>query len=831
MVRTPDLEPASDGALERMRQFELERGPAGEDVAPVPPGGKALERLRFFEEARGLVGEAAVDSADWAAALAETEIAGRTAEIVEAAPVWRALGPTVMRNGQTYGSGPGSRVDVSGRVSAIAVDPSDGSHLLVGAAAGGVWESRDTGAHWTPRGDGLATLAVGALCFDPRTPSVAYLGTGEGDAFARLGQGVYRSTDGGRTWSLRAGPPFVGVGFYRLVVDPADSAQLYAAARDGLFTSADAGGSWTRRRAQTCWSISIHPSGGATEVLAGCADGLFRSTDSGVTWTAVALPGVPDPPGFSRIAVGHAPSNGAVAWVWAATAPAMAIPDDTQPTPRLWRRAAAGGAFTAIAVDGSVRTKQARYDWHVHVAPDNDAVAYVGEINLFRVDRSGSAYVWTNLSSKTAGDSIHPDQHTMAFDPVNGAIVYAGCDGGIYRSPDRGVHWADLNDGLAVTEVEYLTQDVGSARWLLAGTQDNGSIRYVGSQVWDHVADGDGGDCASNSDDPATVYHSVFRMGVYRSIDRGAKWTWVPTGDRNPDVYRQLFYPPMEARGTTVAQAGESVFVSRDSAVSFTEVALPGRPIASAMYLPSPDRIFVGTADGRLFRISWSGTAWSAPSELTSPRAAYVSDLFVDATDENRMWVTSSWIGGGRVFRSTDGGATWTDLSAGLPTLPINAIEVHPGNANHVWVAADKGVYQTRDGGVSWSGFSMGLPNCIIGDLLYHRHARVLRAGTRSRGVWECEIERLDTPRCGVQWTGTLAPHETRRWFTFRWPASWHIVWTVMPTTVRPGAPQVGWDVEVERADAEYLTYWVTVRNLTDQQTSFEGRFAILGYR
>jgi hypothetical protein len=158
-------------------------------------------------------------------------------------------------------------------------------------------------------------------------------------------------------------------------------------------------------------------------------------------------------------------------------------------------------------------------------------------------------------------------------------------------------------------------------------------------------------------------------------------------------------------------------------------------------------------------------------------------------------------------------------------------VEVDPRNANRVWVAADKGVWESIDAGSSWHSISLGLPNAIAADLLYHRHARVLRAGTRNRGVWEYEVERLTEPRCGVQWTGTLQPGESRRWFTFRWPASWHVLWTVMPTTVLPGAPELGWDVQVERADAEYVTYWIIVSNRTDQAVSFEGRYAITSYR
>jgi hypothetical protein len=255
---------------------------------------------------------------------------------------------------------------------------------------------------------------------------------------------------------------------------------------------------------------------------------------------------------------------------------------------------------------------------------------------------------------------------------------------------------------------------------------------------------------------------------------------------------------------------------------------LPGNPIASAMHMPTSDRIFVGTTDGRLFRITWGGSTWSAASELTRPRAANMSDIHVDPSNANRLWATYTTPSGGRVFRSDDGGATWRDVSAGLPAIPINSVEVDPWNTNRAWIAADLGVYQTLDAGASWSVFGIGLPNALVADLVFHPHARVLRAGTRNRGVWQLPVDGwMSTPICGTQFTGTLAANETKRWFTFNWPATWHIMWSVMPTIPRPGAPQVSFDVNVERASAEFATYWIIVRNLTPVPVTFEGRYAI----
>src|SRR5262249_7641171 len=152
--------------------------------------------------------------------------------------------------------------------------------------------------------------------------------------------------------------------------------------------------------------------------------------------------------------------------------------------------------------------------------------------------------------------------------------------------------------------------------------------------------------------------------------------------------------------------------------------------------------VYVGTTDGRIYKTTWTGAAWTALSTVTSPRAsAYISEIVVDPSNASRIWVTYTYLGGGRVFLSTDAGAHWTDRTAGLPNLPINSIQVDPSNGNRVWVGADLGVYQSFDSGATWADFSASLPNAFVGDLEFHPWARVLRAGLRNRGIWEIPVD------------------------------------------------------------------------------------------
>lgn len=735
-------------------------------------------------------------------------------------PQWRSLGPWTIPNGQTYGA---SRVNVAGRISAVAVDPSNPAHVLAGAANGGVWESRDRGASWAPRTDYAATLTVGAIAFDPRTPATVYCGTGEGNWWAYLGAGILRSTNGGTTWTTLCTAPFVGQGFYDLIVDPADSRHLLAATTGGLYVSTDGGVTWTQRRNVTTWALAIAPAGGpSAEILAACRDGIVRSTNGGTSWTAVALPGTPGT--FDRIAVSIARSNPQVAYAWGARGA----------TAYLWRRA--GTTWTSVAPPPGVSTGQAWYDWFVAAAPDRDTQVYCGAIEVHRGDLASGTWSWRNITNKgTTGASIHPDQHAIAFEPGLAATIYVGNDGGLYRSPDRGETWQHCNNGLVITEFEYLAQDYGSSRFLIGGTQDNGTERWTGSSIWEHVADGDGGDCGVNRTNPRTAFHTYYGMSPERSSNSAAwgSWTWIAPPVSSTDT--ALFYPPFECSATlgdTIAIGGNKLWISRNNGTAWVSRTI-GSGLASAIYIPNADNVYVGTTSGAVYRTQWNGADWTTLTALTTPRAnASISDLYVNPRNLSIIWVTHRTMGGGRVYRSSNAGSTWEDRSGGgLPALPINAIETDPWNANRFWVAADLGVYQTLDGGATWTDFSNGLPNAYVGDLVFQPHARVLRAGTRNRGAWEIPVDGWITqPLCGVQFTGSLAGGQSGRWFTYGWPATWNVVWTVMPTSVQPGAPQVSWTVQVERANAEHATYWLTVRNLTSSTVSFEGRYCILSY-
>jgi hypothetical protein len=651
--------------------------------------------------------------------------------------VWRELGPSSIPKGQTYGAGGNNQPPVSGRCVGIFVDPANSKHLVLCTAGGGLWGSSDTGATWRPLTDFQPTLSMGAIAAAPSSPNIVYSGTGEGDTRSPLGMGLLRSSDGGLTWTLVPSPALAGTGIYDIAVDPQDPLHLWVGAVQGLLESRDGGATFVNIRTGLTWDISIHPAA-PKEILVGSDLGLLRSANGGTNWSSVALPGGPASGRYARMEVCHAPSDPGVVMVAAATGSKSFF----------WRRAASTSAFATEAPPPGLKVTQAWYDWCLAVSPSDKDTVYWGAIELYRGRRASNAWTWENISSRKIGDSIHPDQHHLAFDPNDPRVLYACNDGGLFRSPDGGTSWASLNPGLAITEFEFLAHLESQNAWVIGGTQDNGTLSDSGAGTWDQVALGDGGDCGAAENGDALCFHSYFDMWIERAPALGPNaFQWTDVSPPFPKGYQALFYPPMDARGATIAKAGQSVFVSGDSGMNWDEVLLPTSgdqepDVASALTIANANTLLVGTVAGNLYRITRSAGGWSSAQVLglKSPRAGFVSDIVVPGSPTKVVWVSCSEVGGGHVFRSSNGGSTWTNRTGNLPDIPVNAIVVDPKQAKRVFAATDNGVYRTQDAGLLWTDFSNGLPNAVIGDLILHERQRLLRAGTRNRGAWEVAI-------------------------------------------------------------------------------------------
>ncbi|HXO26699.1 MAG TPA: hypothetical protein VOA80_05115 [Thermoanaerobaculia bacterium] len=713
------------------------------ELGPSIPGGKAAARLRQIRSELGIQ-VPGLPAPAWSQ-FAVSEERARLAALQPAGavqPAWQFLGPSLILTSEDD-----DHVPAVGRISAVAIDPGSPDHILVGAAAGGIWETSDGGRTWAPRGDDQRTLTIGAVVFDPGDPLTVFAGTGEGNAFSVEGTGLLRSANGGTTWQEVPDPDrtFDGQGFYALLVVAPDT--LVAATTAGLYRSTDGGKSWAQIFTAVTWDLSLGSGSAAGELLAAGQDGLRRSRDSGLSWEQlpVDLPGVAAAD-LLRLAVSHAPADGGVVYVFAAaTEEARRL--SRYEGPFLWRREVAGEAFTPITPPLGMFTGQGEYDWLVKVAPpapSSQETVFLGARALVKGIRLDSgAYRWTNVASRDGVARIHPDQHVLAFGTSAPVSLYAGNDGGLYRSDDGGESWQSLNAGLGITEIEYLAQHPQLPDWLLAGTQDNGTVRYQGSPIWTQVAGGDGGECAVDEVLPQMAFHSFDGMGIQRSTHGADPETWSAVGPPVSGDYQSLFYPPLELHGSVLVQAGSSVWVSTDAGDTWTEVLLDdGAGVVSALAIPSADSILAGTISGDLFRLERRGGVWRLASARVQPRAGFISSILADPRDEDRLWVTyadAPTPQAGQIFHSDDGGSTWIDMSVSETVpIPTHVVEIDPTEPDTIYAGTEMGVFRHRDG--EWATFGEGLPNVIVGDLVFHLPTRLLRAGTRSRGVWEIAV-------------------------------------------------------------------------------------------
>jgi hypothetical protein len=237
---------------------------------------------------------------------------------------------------------------------------------------------------------------------------------------------------------------------------------------------------------------------------------------------------------------------------------------------------------------------------------------------------------------------------------------------------------------------------------------------------------------------------SYYDMWIERAPALGPKaFKWKDASPPSPEDYDAMFYPPMDVLGKVVAKAGVTLWVSSNTGDDWNEVDFGGGgEKASAVVILNSTTIFVGTESGDIACVNRAAGGWgnAKVTHLTSPRQGFISDIVVPGAANQIIWASCSAFGGPHVFRSINGGKTWSDRSGNLPDIPVNAIVVDPKNTDHVFAATDHGVYRTQNAGTKWTDFSNGLPNAVVGDMILHERRRILRIGTRNRGAWEVKI-------------------------------------------------------------------------------------------
>ncbi len=679
--------------------------------------------------------------------------------------------------GEWYPAGP---YNIGGRITALDYDPVN-NFLYAAAAAGGVFKSTDGGTSWMPKTDFFPSLSVGALKIDRQHPNIIYCGTGEAnistDSYA--GFGMLKSTDFGESWFVSGLEDSRHIA--EIEIHPLNSSLIYTAVSGGLYSkgenrgiykSVDAGASWDKvlfiNDSTSAVDVAVDPQdtnriyAAVWERLrspryrkaAGVSSGIYLSTDAGNNWTRVSGGLPPADPVIGRISIAVAPSD--PNYVYALYKSANIPNGNTNDFYAFYRSTNKGTNWTQMP-DGPLPGFASDFGWYfglIEVDPNNPNMVYVGAIDIYKTTNGGTS--WTNITDAYGGsfDQQHPDMHALWIDPANPNHLINGNDGGMFKTTSV-TTWTKMYD-LPVSQFYASTIDYQNPERKYGGTQDNGTMRTPdgGIDTWEYILGGDGFHTQVDYINPNVIYAEYQNGGISKSTDGGssfdyagngidfARTNWSTPYILDPADHNTLYLGTYKLFRTTNA-ADNWTAVSGDLTRGQNGILGTITCISAAVSNNPPDRIiYVGTNDAKLSVTTNSGNNWTDVTGTLPDR--YITDVLIDTTNPAVAYVTLSGYnrdqGNPHIFRTTNYGAEWNDISSNLPDVPLNSVIIDYNYDSVLYAGSDAGVFYTRDLGASWNVLGSGLPNSPVFDLNYHQPTKKLVAATHGRSMFEIDL-------------------------------------------------------------------------------------------
>ena len=667
---------------------------------------------------------------------------------------WQPLGPS----------------NVGGRVRAIAFDPRTPTRVLAGTASGGLWSSNDLGNTWQVDNDFLANLSITSIAFDAVNAGTVYLGTGEASA-GLVGFGAYKSTDGGRSWTLM---PATNVDtnpdwrfINRLAAHPSQSGVLLAAmtnaTRSGgaIYRTTDGGASWTKVSPLKALDIAFDP-GNPANALAGLDDGgLAYSTNGGITWSHTAPLASPASGKTARAEIAFARSQ-----------PGLAFASIDNAKGEVWRSTDSGATWTRVSNPGHLGD-QGDYDNAIWVDPLDANHVIVTGLDIYQ-SRDGGA-TFTQVSDwKIAPQSPHADHHALVSPPDYSAtrrILLDGSDGGVYRADDiqrvdTGGGWTVANNGLAVTQFYGGAGSTAAGGRIVGGTQDNGSL-VLANGGWTRFSGGDGGYVAVDPRGDRTVYGEYVYLSVHRSVN-GGRSAYICTGiteglpndtGTGGNTYcgagatkKANFIAPFildPNNPDRLLGGANSLWVTDNAAAPApTWRAIKAPSAATDNYINAiavapgnAEVIWVGHNNGEVYRTA-NGTSanpsWTRVGQGVLP-ARLVLRITIDQDNPARAIVAVTGFTPDNVWETQDNGSTWHSITGNLPQAPVFDVKRHPQRADWLYAATSVGLFTSENRGQSWSTTNEGPANIRVRELFWI-DAGTLGAATYGRGMYKIAV-------------------------------------------------------------------------------------------
>jgi photosystem II stability/assembly factor-like uncharacterized protein len=690
--------------------------------------------------------------------LAERSRAASTLAPQAGATQWELVGPT----------------NVGGRMTSAACAPKKPTTIWAGAAGGGVWKSDDGGLIWRSLWHSEPTLNIGCVAVDPTNPSIVYCGTGEANLSADSypGVGLFRSADGGDTWQILSPSDTAGIPtrIGCIAVDPFDSTRLFLGGvthseggSDGMFVSRNGGLSWDRLNfpgtgAYRCHAIVFHPTVRdtlfATIAARGTQSGIWRSRNGGASWTQLKK-GLPSTEKFGRTSLAIAPSKPSVLYALASSLKDAVL--------GVFRSENGGDSWSNVAGTHFVNEGQMSYGNTIAVHPANPDHVLCGGVDLHLTRDGGKTWVRATKWDAPRGkpNYAHADHHCLIMPVDQPGLVYDMNDGGMDVSTDGGLTWKNRSNGLAVSMFYDVDVAQTDGRMFGGGLQDNGTNVTLAGQITtgegdvvmlngkpDNFVEITGGDGGWMIIDPRSMEH-FYTTSQNMTVNRFRKSDgWA---DASPPVREDeanavwmvfLEFDPKNSR--TIFAGGLRVWRTKDDGNSWSGVSpiLDGSAISAVEVAEADSRVvFVGTEKGGIYRSLDGGNSWS--EDLASPTLPgfTITRILTSPADARIVYVTVANFRARHVFRSKDGGATWTDIDRGqLPDVPHHAIAIPRAKPSTVYVCSDAGVHVTSDAGNIWKSLTGNLPTVPIVDLVYQEVDGTLSAASYGRSIWRLKV-------------------------------------------------------------------------------------------
>lgn len=650
--------------------------------------------------------------------------------------------------------------NIAGRVSDVVYHPTDGDVVYAGVAGGGVWKSTDGGDSWRPTMSGELSLVVGAVGVAPSDPDVVYAATGEylpwwtGVASSHTGDGVYRSTNGGKDWDLMPRDGFRNGRCSQVVVDPSNPDRVYVAGWRGIHRWNESRGRWEQILDRDVSDLAMHP-GDSTELLAATgsgSDAILRTTNAtasdpgqpnvGVTWSAYDS-GIDVPDNTRNLAkVAYAPSDPSVIYA--------SVNDEREKSDGSWTHD--GARF--YRWDGSrwvdknkpVNTTYAFWCHALAVNPTDVDNVLVGGVSIYETSDGGDSF--------TRRRRGHADIQAAAFDPTDSEKSLIANDGGVFgrdtSTGDRDFSSANRK----LTTIQFYNVSVSQTDTFRIGgsTQDQGILKSDDGSTYYGLRGNEGGLFQIDPNDEDTIYWDPWNRDLQKTTDGANSGARSATNGISGGSVTALAVQPGDSDTLVCANKNDGSFplyFSDDGAADspgtgWQQVLEDADGKVSRMaYAPSDTNVvYAITRNGDVWSSNDEGRNWTQASATGLPGGKLLG-LAVDHRDADTVFVTigGSNQGTDRVWKSTDGGANFEDISGveshtRLPDLSFTAIVQHPTEHETLFVSTPTGVFVTRDGGDWWYPFDKGLPNAWVSGMTYSEPTNSLYVSTIGYGMW-----------------------------------------------------------------------------------------------